>query len=62
MNQKDGSILSLWNVLFVPKLEANILSLGQLDEEGYRMTMGEGKLTIFNPLGNLFAEVYRSKG
>ena len=62
VNQKDGSVLCLGNVLFVPKLEANILSLGRLDEEGYRMTMGEGKLTIFNPNGHLFAEVYRSKG
>ena len=62
VNQRDGSILCLGNVLFVPKLEANILSLGRLDEEGYRMIMGEGKLTILNPKGQLFAEVHRSKG
>ena len=62
VSQKDGSNLCLNNVLFVPKLEANILSLGQLDEEGYRMVMGEGKLTIFNPYGQLFAEVQRSTG
>ena len=42
VNQKDGSILCLGNVLFVPKLEANILSFGRLDEEGYQMIMGEG--------------------
>ena len=60
VNQKDGGTLRLCNVLFVPKLEANILSLGRLDEEGYRMIMGEGKLTIFNPYGQLFAEVHRS--
>ena len=62
VSQRDGSILCLGNVLFVPKLEANILSLGRLDEEGYRMIMGEGKLTIFNPKGQLFAEVHRSNG
>ena len=62
VNQKDGGTLRLCHVLFVPKLEANILSLGQLDEEGYRMIMGEGKLTIFNPYGQLFAEVHRSTG
>ena len=62
VNQKDGSILCLGNVLFVPKLEANILSLSRLDEEGYQMIMGEGKLTIFNPNGFLFAEVHRSSG
>ena len=60
VNQKDDSTLRLCNVLFVSKLEANILSLGRLDEEGYRMTMGEGKLTIFKPNGQLFAEVHRS--
>ena len=32
VNQRDGSILCLGNVLFVPKLEANILSHGRLDE------------------------------
>ena len=62
VNQKDGSMLRLGKVLFVPKLEANILSLSQLDEEGYRMIMGDGKLTIFNPVGCLFAEVHRSSG
>ena len=62
VNQRDGSILRLCHVLFVPQLEANILSLGRLDEEGCRMIMGEGKLTIFNPNGQLFAKVQRSKG
>ena len=52
----------LCNVLFVPQLEENILSLGRLDEEGYRMIMGEGKLTIFNPNYQLFADVHRSEG
>ena len=62
VNQKDGSILRLGNVLFVPKLEANILSLSRLDEEGYRMIMGDGKLTIFNLVGCLFSKVHRSSG
>ena len=62
VNQTNGSTLQICNVLFIPKLEANILSLGRLDEEGYRMIMGEGKLTIFNPNDQLFAKVHRSKG
>ena len=62
VNQRDGSSLQLCNVLYVRQLEANILSLGRLDEEGYRMNMGEGKLTIFNHNGKLFVEVQRSKG
>ena len=62
VNQRDGSILCLRNVMFVPMLEANTLSLGRLDEEGYWMIKGEGKLTIFNPNGQLFVEVHRSSG
>ena len=57
INQKDGDILRLLNVLFVPDLAANILSLGRLDEEGCRMTMAGGKLTIFDCNGRLSAEV-----
>ena len=62
INQNNGSTLQLCSILFVPQLEANILCLGRLDEEGYRMIMGEGKLTIFSHNGHLFSEVQRSEG
>ena len=62
ITQKDGDILRLLNVLYVPDLAANILSLGRLDEEGCRMTMAGGKLTVFDRHGRLVAEVQRSEG
>ena len=62
INQKDGSILRLLRVIFVPNLAANILNLGRLDEEGCHMTMAGGKLTIFYCDGGLFSEVHRSNG
>ena len=62
ITHKDGDILQLLNVLYVPDLAANILSLGRLDEEGCRMTMVGGKLTIFDRNGPLVAEVQRSEG
>ena len=62
INQKNGEILWLSNVLYVPHLAANILSLGRLDEEGCRMTMAGGKLTIFDRDGYLFTEVQRYEG
>ena len=62
ITQKDGDILRLLNVLYVPDLAVNILSLGRLDEEGYRMTMAGGKLIIFNHNGRLVAEMQRSEG
>ena len=62
INQKNGGILRLPNFLFVPQLAANILSLGRLDEEGYRMTTAGGKLTTFYYDGYLFTEVKRTEG
>ena len=61
INKKNGKILRLSNVLNVPQLAVNILSLGCLDEEGNCMTMVGGKLTIFDRDGHLFTEVQRSK-
>ena len=62
ITRKDGDILRLLNVLYVPDLAVNILSLGRLDEEGCRMTMAGGKLTIFDHNGRLVAEMQRSEG
>ena len=62
ITKKDGDILRLLNVLYVPDLAANILSLRRLDEEGCRMTMVGGKLTIFDRNGRLVAEVQRLEG
>ena len=60
--RQDGQRLSFGNVLFVPKLCANILSLGRLDEEGCKMTMFGGRLTIHDWDGALLAEVHRTEG
>ena len=62
INQKNVEILWLSNVLYVPQLAASILNLGRLDEEGYRMTMARGKLTIFYRDGCLFTKVRRFEG
>ena len=59
---QDRQRLSFGNVLFVPKLCANILSLGRLDEEECKMTMFGGRLTIHDRDGALLAEVHRTKG
>ena len=62
ITQKDGKVLQLSSVLYVPNLSANILSLGRVDEEGCRMTMARGKLTIFDYEDQLLAQVQRSEG
>lgn len=60
--QRNGQTLKLGNVLYVPQLRANILNLGHLDEEGCKMIMHEGWLTIFNQDGHLLTEVEWTKG
>ena len=60
--RQDGQRLSFGNVLFVPKSCANILSLGSLDEEGCKMTMYGGRLTIHDRDDALLAEVHRTEG
>ena len=59
---QDGQRLSFGNVLFVSKLCANILSLERLDEEGCKMTMFGGRLTIHDRDGVLLAEVHCIEG
>ena len=60
--RQDGQTLSFGNILFVPKLCANILSLGRLDEEGCKMTMFGGRLTIHDRDGALLAGVHHTEG
>lgn len=57
---QDGEKIQFSNILFVSKLCANILSLGRLDEEGCKMIMYKGRLTIYDRDGALLAEVYRT--
>lgn len=62
VHRQDGKRIYFGNVLFVPKLCANILSLGRLDEVGCRKVMYGGCLTIFDRDGVLLAEVRRTEG
>ena len=60
--RQDEQRLSFSNVLFVPKLCADILSLGRLDEEECKMRVFGGRLTIHDRDGALVEEVHRTKG
>ena len=39
LNTQIGSQITLKNVLYTPRLKANIVSLGRLDEQGYRILL-----------------------
>ena len=60
LNSKGDTQISLMNVLYTPKLKANILSLGCLDEQGCQITLGKGVLTIRDENGRLLTTIKRS--
>jgi hypothetical protein len=57
---KNGELRSFDEVYFIPKLAANIVSVGRLDEDGYQVHIGSGELTIRVLGGKLLARVKRT--
>ena len=62
LNSKGDTQITLMNVLYTPKLKANIMSLGCLDEQGCQITLGKGILTIRDENGRLLTRIKRSSG
>ena len=58
----NGEELELKAVLYTPQLCVNILSLGQLDGEGYDIKLQDGFLSIYDQHGKLLTKVCRSDG
>jgi hypothetical protein len=56
---KDGEHRVFAGVYYIPRLMANIVSLGQLIELDYDIHIGGGKLEIREPGGCLLARVER---
>ncbi|KAG6741317.1 hypothetical protein POTOM_054550 [Populus tomentosa] len=50
----------LTNVYYIPMLKSNIISLGQLDENGCKVVIEGGVMTILDRLQRLLAKVKRS--
>ncbi|XP_019430380.1 PREDICTED: uncharacterized protein LOC109337785 [Lupinus angustifolius] len=48
IQRKDGKKAYISNVLYVPKMKSNLISLGQLLEKGYSMEMKDGMLRVFD--------------
>ena len=62
MNSKGNTQITLTNVLYTPKLKANILSLGCLDEQACQITLGKGVLIIRDENGRLLTTIKQSSG
>ncbi|XP_028065737.1 uncharacterized protein LOC114268722 [Camellia sinensis] len=58
---KNGDHDYISNVYYVPAMKNNILSMGQLLEKGYDISMKDCHLTIKDNHGNLIAQVRMSK-
>lgn len=50
----------LTHVYYIPRLKSNIVSFGQLDEIGCKITVEGGNLSIFDRDRKLLAKVQRS--
>lgn len=57
---KNGETRILHNVYYIPTLRSNIISLGQLSEEGNRVVMNGEKLWVYESCGRMLMQVQRS--
>jgi hypothetical protein len=58
-NCKNGEHLSFAGVYYIPRLTSNIISIGQLDEAGYKVNIEDGVLRIREQSRKLLARVSR---
>jgi hypothetical protein len=54
---KTGGHKGLTGVYYIPRLKANIVSLGQMEEAGYKIILESGFLKLWNRAGTLAAKV-----
>lgn len=61
IQRKDGKKAFITDVLYVPQMNNNLLSLGQLLQKGYVMKMEHGVLKVFNSQGRMILKAPLSK-
>ena len=57
---KNGETRKLHGVYYIPTLRSNIISLGQLSEEGNRVVLNGESLWVYDSCGRLLMHVKRS--
>ncbi|XP_078437675.1 uncharacterized protein LOC144708301 [Wolffia australiana] len=62
VNCKNGELMRFVNVLFVPNLKTNILSLGKLDDQGCETNLKNGYLTIHDKKGRQLTKTHKTSG
>ena len=58
----NGEQMIVENVHYIPKLNANILSLGKLDSQGCDIRLRDGFLTLHNGQGKLLTKNPKTRG
>jgi hypothetical protein len=58
---REGAHRGLTDVYYIRKLKSNIISLGQLEENGCKITLEDGYLQVFDQQRKLLVKVPRSK-
>jgi hypothetical protein len=56
----SGEHCRLEGVYYIPRLTTNIMSLGQMDEDGYKINVEGGVLRLYDPQRQLLAKVQLS--
>ena len=59
---KTDEVLTIPNVLYLPDLKTNILSLGKLDEQGCKTFLSSGFLTVHDKSGRLLTKTKKTSG
>ena len=59
---KNGEHRTLANVYYIPRLTANIISCGQLDEAGFQILVQDGVMRVRDEHMRLLAKIHRSPG
>ena len=59
---KTGEVLIIPNVLYLPDLKTNILSLGKLDNQGCKTILNRGFLKIRDKFGRLLTKTKKTSG
>ena len=59
---KNGEILLIQNVLYLPDLKTNILSLEKLDDQGCKTSLSNGFLTVHDRVGRLLTKTKKTSG
>ena len=57
---KTGEVLIILNVLYLPDLKTNILSLGKLDDQGCKTILSSGFLTVYDKCDRLLTKTKKT--